>query len=460
MCGITGVLSGRHAPDPVLLERMAEAIRHRGPDDHGVWIDAAAGIGLAHRRLSILDLSAAGHQPMVSRSGRYVISYNGEIYNHLQLREALEGPWRGHSDTETLLAGIEAWGLAETLRRAVGMFAIALWDRERRRLLLARDRVGEKPLYYGWRNGALLFGSELSALRRHPAFAVAGDGIDRGALALLLRNNYIPAPYSIYSDIRKLPPGTRIELRLSETGGALEDGPTPYWSFYEAVERGQRSALAISEDEAVERIESTLQTIVRGQLISDVPLGAFLSGGIDSSTVVALMQRVSSRPVRTFTIGFHEEEYDEAQHAKAVAQHLGTDHTELYVTPEDALAVIPQLPAIYSEPFSDASQVPTFLVSKLARQHVTVSLSGDAGDELFGGYKRYFDTPRIWGRFAGIPAPLRRAIAASIRAVGPARWGALHRALRWALPGSLRDIDAVRKSRRVAEVMSLGSAGA
>jgi asparagine synthase (glutamine-hydrolysing) len=404
---------------------MADALTHRGPDDAGVWVDGEAGIGLGHRRLSILDLSPAGHQPMVSAGGRYVVAFNGEIYNHLGLRRELEmsADWRGHSDTETLLAGLEAWGVEATLKKAVGMFAIALWDRGERILYLARDRMGEKPLYYGWQNGVFLFGSVLKALREHPSFK--GE-IDRDALALFLRHNCIPAPYSIYKDIRKLPPGTFLKLKMG--GGQFAQGslpdPVAYWSLSAVVETGQREPFPGNDAEAISALDARLKESVGLQMVADVPLGAFLSGGLDSSTVVALMQTQSSRPVRTFTIGFNEDGYNEAEHAKAVARHLGTDHTELYVTAKGAMDVIPRLPALYDEPFSDSSQIPTFLISQLARQHVTVSLSGDAGDELFGGYNRYFWAAKLWRWLRVMPKPARSALAGVLTAMSPSNWNA------------------------------------
>ena len=340
MCGLTGFWQpGAHADALAPIARaMAARIAHRGPDDDGVWTDADAGIALVHRRLSILDLSPAGHQPMPSASGRWVIAFNGEIYNHLQLRAELERAgaapaWRGHSDTETLLAGIEAWGVDATLKRCAGMFALAAWDRSERRLWLARDRIGEKPLYYGWQGDTFLFGSELKALRAHPAFAA---GVDRGALALLLRHNYVPAPYSIHPGIAKLPPGTWLAL----SPGQREAAPVAYWSLAEVAERGMASPFAGSDAEAVAQLEQLLGDAVRGQMVADVPLGALLSGGIDSTLITALMQARSARPVRTFTIGFEEGAYDEAVHARAVAAHLGTEHTELRLSADDALALI------------------------------------------------------------------------------------------------------------------------
>ncbi|BDI04346.1 asparagine synthase (glutamine-hydrolyzing) [Sphaerotilus microaerophilus] len=431
MCGLTGWLTSAVGGVPMpeqeaRLRRMNDALYLRGPDSEGLWLDPEQGIALAHRRLAIVDLSEAGHQPMVSASGRYVIAFNGEIYNHGELREelAVQGHapvWRGHSDTETLLAAFEAWGIEGGLKRATGMFAIALWDRLERRLALARDRLGEKPMYWGWQGGqagqprVFLFGSELKALQRHPAFCAE---IDRGALALLLRHNYIGAPHSIFQGIRKLEPGTWLEI----TARAEEPVIRAYWSGQEACLAGMRQPFDGSAAEAVDEVERLLSASVGRQMMSDVPLGAFLSGGIDSSVVVALMQAQSARPVRTFTIGFHEQGYNEATFAKAVAQHLGTDHTELYVQPQDALDVIPKLPGLYCEPFSDSSQIPTFLVSQMARQHVTVALSGDGGDELFSGYERYRITSSIWHWLRAVPAPLRRGVAAVLRRLSVEQW--------------------------------------
>lgn len=419
MCGLTGffdsnVFNAEQAAD--LARRMADKLVHRGPDDAGEWLDAAAGIALAHRRLSIIDTTAAGHQPMVSVSGRYVLVFNGEIYNHLELRCTLrdtvqhELSWRGHSDTETLLSAIETWGLERSLRKSVGMFSIALWDRQERMLLLARDRMGEKPLYYGWQDDTFLFGSELKSLRVHPAFRAE---IDCSVLPLYLRLGYIPAPWSIWKGIRKLIPGTVLRLAAPKPGVLPE--PFPYWSLANAVAAGQTDLFTGSDKEAIAALESQLYEVVAGQMMADVPLGAFLSGGIDSSTVVALMQAQSSRPVKTFTIGFSEADYNEAEHAKAVAKHLGTDHTELYVTPEQARAVIPSLPTIYDEPFGDSSAIPTFLVSQMAHQQVTVSLSGDGGDESFGGYPHYASNAAKWRTNRRIPRPLRTAFGASLQ---------------------------------------------
>ncbi len=420
--------------DAALLCRMADTIIHRGPDDDGTWCDSEQRIGFGHRRLAIVDLSPAGHQPMVSASGRYVIAFNGEIYNHFLLRGELEGMdcraslamtaagWRGHSDTETLLAGFDTWGIEGTLKKCIGMFAFAVWDRLNQVLTLGRDRMGEKPLYYGWQGSGnkrvFLFGSELKALKAHPVFAA---DIDRGALCLLLRHNYIPAPYSIYQGIAKLEPGCLLSVSLAQP----EPKIWKYWDAIEVARAGVAQPFAGTADQAVDALEVLAKDAVRQQMMADVPLGAFLSGGIDSSTVVALMQAQSLRPVKTFTIGFSEEGYNEAVHAKAVARHLGTEHTELCVSPQQAMEVIPRLPSLYCEPFADSSQIPTFLVSQLAKQHVTVSLSGDAGDELFCGYNRYQITGKLWHKLALVPAPLRALVAKGITALSPTAWDSL-----------------------------------
>lgn len=419
MCGITGFFnpSGFNVAEAeAIAVTMRDRLVHRGPDDAGTWLDGSSGIALAHRRLSILDLSPAGHQPMRSNCGRYVIVFNGEIYNHLEIRSKLETAghpsWRGHADTETLLAAIQHWGLEQALKESVGMFALALWDRQNRTLTLARDRMGEKPLYYGWQNGILLFGSELKALRAHPAFA---KQINRDVLPVYLRHGYIPAPWCVWQGIHKLLPGTLVSFS-GESRDTLPD-PVPYWSLNQVITQGQTEFFAGSDDEAIDLLEQQLKQSIAGQQLADVPLGAFLSGGIDSSTVVALMQAQSSRPVKTFTIGFREDGYNEAEHAKLVAKHLGTDHTELYLSAEQAMAVIPHLVQMYDEPFGDSSAIPTHLVSHLARQQVTVSLSGDGGDELFGGYGRYFNqkAERIWRKTQQVPHFLRQPAASVLR---------------------------------------------
>lgn len=411
---------------------MTDVIRHRGPDDEGAWSDPEAGICLGFRRLSILDLSACGHQPMTSPSGRFVTTFNGEIYNFAEIRDrllALGVSFRGHSDTEIFLAAFEQWGIANSLEQMAGMFALAVWDRRDRQLHLVRDRLGEKPLYYGWAGETLLFGSELKALRRHPAWR--GE-IDRNSLALYLRHNYVPAPYTIYKGFYKVLPGTVLSFGASSVGQAPE--VSTYWSAREAARAGLASPIEGSEAEIIDLCDAELRRTVAQEMVSDVPLGAFLSGGIDSSLIVGLMQAQSEVPVRTFTIGFHEKEYNEAKHAKAVAEHLGTDHTELYVTPADSLAVIPRLPAMYDEPFADASQIPTFLVAQLARRDVTVSLSGDGGDELFGGYNRYFWAERIWRNMRPVPAFFRRSLADGLTSVAPGKWDRLFGAMSGALP--------------------------
>lgn len=468
MCGFVGFLSAgqwaRYEAAPGLLERMAGAITHRGPDSAGYWHDAASGIALGHRRLAIVELSHAGAQPMQSVCGRYVMAFNGEIYNHLDLRKQLGAwgatlpdgdemntSWRGHSDTETLLAGFSAWGLRATIERCIGMFAIAVWDKKDRCLTLARDRLGEKPLYYGWQgqgsDACLLFGSDLTALKAHPAFTA---DINRDALALYMRHNAIAAPHSIYRGIYKLQPGCLLTVSLAQREPRIE----AYWSLAHVAERGVTTPFLGTEAEAVDALEVLLKDAVRQQMMADVPLGAFLSGGIDSSTVVALMQAQSQRPVKTFTIGFNEEGYNEAVHAKAVAQHLGTDHTELYVTPQQALDVIPKLPRLYSEPFSDSSQIPTFLVSQLARQQVTVSLSGDAGDELFAGYNRYVLTRNLWNKLERLPQPLRRLGATGIQALSPQAWNALLKPVQPLLSGALRQGNMGDKLHKGAKVLN------
>ncbi|MBI5436565.1 MAG: asparagine synthase (glutamine-hydrolyzing) [Nitrosomonadales bacterium] len=452
MCGFAGMLGSFQQTQADTARRMADAIVHRGPDDAGVWVNADAGIALAHRRLSILDLSPAGHQPMCSSSGRFVIAFNGEIYNHLELRKELEvlgraPSWRGHSDTETLLAGFEAWGIEATIKKSIGMFAIALWDQKERTLTLVRDRMGEKPLYFGWQGDgerrSFLFGSELKALKAHPAFSAE---IDRGALCLLLRHNYIPAPYSIYQGIAKLEPGRLLSVSFDQP----EPSVWKYWDTQEVARDGIKHRFTGTPDEAVDALEQLAKDAVRQQMMADVPLGAFLSGGIDSSTVVALMQAQSARPVKTFTIGFNESGYNEAEHAKAVARHLDTEHTELYVTPQQAMEVIPRLPTLYCEPFSDSSQIPTFLVSQLARQHVTVSLSGDAGDELFCGYNRYQMTNSLWRKLSAVPAPLRAVAAKGITAISPDKWNRLASFL----PGAARYSSLGDKLHKGASVLA------
>lgn len=428
MCGVVGFLSSKaaHWGEPV-VQRMANAILKRGPDAAGYWVDAEGGAALGHRRLAVVDLSAAGHQPMHSRSGRYVIAFNGEIYNHLSLRAELQTcapvAWRGHSDTETLLAGFETWGVEAMMKKCIGMFALAMWDKKTRSLTLGRDRLGEKPLYYGWQGegeGAVfLFGSELKALKAHPSFAAP---VCRQALTLYMRHGYVPAPLSIYKGISKLLPGHLLTVRSDDHTLRVQ----AYWNAKAVVEQSLTQPFSGTPAQAVDALELLLKDVISGQLMADVPLGALLSGGVDSSTVVALMQVLArtrgDRPVKTFTIGFDDKGYDEAGHASAVARHLGTDHAELYVSQEHAMAVIPDLPRLYCEPFADSSQIPTFLVSRLARQHVTVSLSGDAGDELFAGYRRYWYADQIWGKVAKVPRCLRNLVAGGLTRFSPSAW--------------------------------------
>jgi len=392
---------------------------------------------------------------MNSADGRYVIVYNGEIYNYVEIRNDLEEKglapnWRGRSDTEVILAAFTAWGVAPALKRFAGMFAFALWDRKEQQLHLARDRIGEKPLYYGWSNGAFVFGSELKALRAYPAFDAA---IDRGAIALFLRYNYVPTPHSIYVGIRKLPPGMLATLTLSQMQKREEPLLSPYWSLREVADRGIAQRERVNDAEAIDHLDRLLRNAVGQQMVADVPLGAFLSGGVDSSTIVALMQAQSSQPVHSFTIGFDDHQYDEAGHARAVARHLGTDHTDLYVTPQEARAVIPTLPTLYDEPFADASQIPVFLVSQLARRRVTVSLSGDGGDELFGGYNRYAWTRRV----LKVPVPVRRVLAAGLRVLSPSQWDRVYGGMQSILPASLRVRLPGDQAHKLAQVLAVGS---
>jgi len=431
VCGITGTIDpGRDGGAlEAYVRTMADTLVHRGPDDSGVWVDPYSGVGLGHRRLAIVDLSPLGHQPMASASGRYLVAFNGEIYNFRALRDELSAmghAFSGGSDTEVLLAAVEAWGVAGAVPRFTGMFAIALWDREARRLYLARDRMGEKPLYYGWVGDVFLFGSELKSLRAHPGWR---GRVDRGVLAAYLRHNYVPAPYSIYHGVLKLMPGTVVSI--DPECRELPD-PVPFWDVRGVAEDGHLAPFEGTDAEAADRLEELLREVLRDQMLADVPLGAFLSGGLDSSTVTALMQAESERPVKTFTIGFEEAGFDEAPHARAVARHLGTEHTELYVTPTQARDVIPALPGLYDEPFADVSQIPTFLLARMAREHVTVALSGDGGDELFYGYSRYGITTDVYGKLMRLPGWLRHLGAATIRMAPPARWNAL---LGWAAGG-------------------------
>jgi asparagine synthase (glutamine-hydrolysing) len=421
VCGIAGLMR-RGAADMSVVSRMTDMIAHRGPDDTGFWTDPDAGIALGHRRLSILELSPLGHQPMISRDGRWVLCYNGELYNHLDLRAQMAAQggvtdWSGHSDTETLVEAIAAWGLTATLERATGMFAFALWDRRERTLHLARDRFGEKPLYYGWAGGVFAFASELGAIRALPGF---GNPVDRRALSSLLSRTYIPCPQSIYQGIFKLPPGMVLTVSAEAVAAAraepFAEGQHAgarlerYWSYRDVVRDGLARPYA-SEGEAIEAVEAALGAAVARQAVADVPVGTFLSGGLDSSTVVALYQTAGRGTIRTFSMGFEEAGFDEALYAREVARHFGTQHHERYVGVADALAVIPKLATMYGEPFADSSAVPTHLVSAFAREQVTVALSGDGGDELFGGYNRYLYAPRLWRALSPMPAPIRQLLA-------------------------------------------------
>ena len=448
MCGIGGIWkSGGGLDVSAVARKMGSALRHRGPNDGGEWWDFAAGIGLAHRRLSIQDLSPEGHQPMASESGRFVIVFNGEVYNFAELRDALPGvSWRGHSDTEVMLAAFERWGVERSLQRFVGMFAFGLWDRKTRQLYLVRDRLGIKPLYYGYVSGNLVFGSELKAIRATPGF---DDRIDRSALTLFMRHGYVPHPYTIFQNVYKLPPAGLLKLSQPNQLGVVET----YWSAREVAENGITRPASNDPRRAVDEFERLLTDAVGLRMLSDVPVGAFLSGGVDSSTVVALMQSLSGNPVRTFSIGFKEPDYNEAPHAAAVARHLGTQHTELYVTPAQAQSVVPKLPQIYDEPFADASQVPTYLVSQLAGQSVTVALSGDGGDELFAGYPRYALTARAWSIVKRLPYGIRAAASRLLEMPTAAVWDSLLRHSAPFFPGIWRARHPAAQIERIANVL-------
>lgn len=466
MCGVAGsVRQGLTAAEwQGTLRAMTEALRHRGPDDGDLWYDSAAGIGLGHRRLSVIDLSETGRQPMASRSGRYVVTYNGEVYNFHALRRKLVDhgvSFRGTSDTEVILAALEQWGVEEAIGRFIGMFAFGLWDREARALYLVRDRLGIKPLYYGWIDATFVFASELKALAALPEFA---REIDRDALAMYLQHNCVPSPRSIYKGIFKLVPGCLLRLDAGSSRPSGDFSPDPddpaaawkpvrYWSALRAAEDGGTNPLRVSEDEAVQEFDALLRDAVRQRMHADVPLGAFLSGGIDSSIVVAMMQAESTLPVRTFSIGFPETAYNEAEHAKRVAGRLGTEHSELYVDPGDALKIIPTLPAMFDEPFADSSQVPVALVCRLARRHVTVSLSGDGGDEVFAGYERYYWAKAVWEKAGWIPRGVRRTAAGLVRVCGVRTWTALAERLSRVLPARLQRREAGEQLYRLADAL-------
>jgi len=460
MCGIAGQLvrSTNNIDLAKSTAGMIEKLTHRGPDDTGIWKDESLGICLAHRRLSILDLSPQGSQPMCSNDGRFIVAFNGEIYNHNQLRKELEGTnspdstiqWKGHSDTEVMLAAISRWGIYDATKRFTGMFSFSLWDRSEKKLYLVRDRIGEKPLYYGWIGKTLLFASELKALRAHPDWQ---SEIDRNALALYMQFNYLPAPYTIYKGIRKLEQG--CIAKISGNGSVDNIELQRYWSLQDVVSQPRQD---ISDTSAIDQVESILTASVKRQMVADVPLGAFLSGGVDSSLIVALMQSQSTDPVRTFTIGFHETSFNEADHAVAVANHLGTEHTEFYVSPQDAINIIPLLPTLYDEPFADSSQIPTYLLSKLTRDHVTVSLSGDGGDELFGGYNRYSWGRNIWNRIKYFPLPLRQVFAALLYKPSPSSWDKLFSIFELLLPNRFHYSSAGDKLHKLAKLIGATSA--
>lgn len=452
MCGIAGFWQERRRQEipGEVLRRMGLALQHRGPDDCGTFYEEKSGIGLVHRRLSILDLSPAGHQPMTSHSGRFVIVFNGEIYNFEEIRAELgkDRQWNGHSDTEVMLEAFDRWGVESATRRFVGMFAFALWDFAEKTLYLVRDRLGIKPLFYGRVGSSFVFGSELKAFREYPGFE---PDLDRDALALYTRFSYVPSPHCIYRGISKLSPGCILKLK------SCQDSPEvkPFWSAAEVAKSAIEARGKISETEAIEELERKLKDAIRLRMIADVPLGAFLSGGIDSSTVVALMQAQSTRAVKTFTIGFKEGEFNEAVYARQIATHLGTEHTELYVSPQEVLDVVPLLPSMYDEPFGDSSQIPTYLVSKLARQNVTVSLSGDGGDELFAGYNRYFMTRSLWRNMKRVPLPIRKFSAGLVHSIPPSGIDAVYRRVRRVLPGQKRWTDVGDKSHKLAAFFSL-----
>jgi len=450
VCGFAGFFSKQQFDQPAeqILRRMSDAIRRRGPDDDGQWWHAGAGVGLTHRRLAIVDLSAAGHQPMLSGSGRFALVYNGEVYNHLALRDELTAAgaapaWRGHSDTETLLAGFEHWGVAGTLQRAIGMFALAVFDQTTQQLLLARDRMGEKPLYYGWQQGSFLFGSELKSLEQHPSFEFK---LDRAALVLYLRHNYIPAPQSVYQHINKLPPATLLTLDLASGRSST----VLYWDIYQIAREPQQHTDPV---EATSALDNLLKDAVRQQMVADVPLGAFLSGGVDSSTVVALMQAQSNRQVKTYAIGFEDPRYNEAEFAAAVAKHLGTEHTEWILTGQDALAAVPGLSDLYDEPFADSSQLPTSLVCQLARQQVTVALSGDAGDELFNGYERYQIALQVEQKFAKTPAWFNQLAGRGLSALPASVLQQIGRVSSAVLPKRLQSEDMAKRLQRLGSLL-------
>ena len=459
MCGIAGFLNFKQTQTQDTLislgKKMSDTLIHRGPDDFGIWVDEKDGICLAHRRLAILDLSPLGHQPMVSQSKRYVLIFNGEIYNYMEIRKDLESKncnFKGHSDTEVMLSAFETWGRFESLKIFTGMFAIALWDHKEKQLYLVRDRLGKKPLYYGFMGNTFLFGSELKALKTHPEFQ---KRINRNALTAFLRYSCIPTPYSIYENIYKLPSGNVLTLNPQKGWNQIE--LTSYWSFQEIAQKNRDLPFHNNEAEAVEELETLIKDAVKIRMYSDVPLGAFLSGGIDSSLVTALMQSQSEIPIKTFTIGFQESGYNEAPYAKEIARHLGTNHTEFYLSPKDAMDVIPILPVLYDEPFADPSQIPTYLVSKLAKHQVTVALSGDGGDEIFVGYNRYLIAKNMRGKIFRLPIPLKKIFSIGMTKISPQPINSLFSSFsRFNLP-FLKEERPGEKLHKLAQILTVSS---
>lgn len=455
MCGIAGFIDSKGINFDYANEigkAMGKAIQHRGPDDSGIWIDKDNGLTLVHQRLSIIELSQSGHQPMISASGRYILCFNGEIYNHKDLRIELDKQgkspaWQGNSDTETILACIEAYGLKKTLQKLIGMFAIAIWDKFKKEIFLARDRVGEKPLYYGSYGELLLFGSELKALRAHPKFI---PKINRDALCLFLRHNCIPQPYSIYEGIKKLPPGHFVNLKKDAV-------PKKYWSLNDSITSAKLIPFKETEIDSLNALDKLLLLSVKGQMQADVPLGAFLSGGVDSSLILALMQEQSSLPIESFTIGFENKEFNEAPFAMEVAKYLGAQHNELYVSSQTARDVIPNLPKIYDEPFSDSSQIPTFLVSQMAQKQVKVCLSGDGGDEIFGGYNRYTWGNSFLSKQMKIPKPFRTFASKLIMSVSPSIWNKLLAPASYLSPQKLKYTNVGDKLHKLASILNSSS---
>lgn len=448
MCGINGFIAkdGANSDSLRILQRMTDALAHRGPDSSGYWQSSDGWVNLGHRRLSIIDLTASGHQPMCSPDGGHVISYNGEIYNFRELREELikQGiTFRGGSDTEVLLQALVTWGLEPALKRLNGMFAFAYWNGLERKLWLARDRFGEKPLYYSWQNGRFFFGSELKALAQHPAFQ---REIDRSILPTYMRFNYVPCPHSIFKNVFKLPPGHSLEIDMSGAARASK----PYWQLRDSVDGREIDRRAPDDPEIITELDGLLTNAVGQRMLSDVPLGAFLSGGVDSSLIVALMQKQSTRPVKTFTIGYWEDNYNESAEAARVAKHLCTEHHEYYISSRECLGVIARLPEIYDEPFADSSQIPTTLISQFARKHVTVALSGDAGDEIFGGYNRYIWSRRIWPLIDLLPAGIRGVARDITQRLSPTQWDKLFMGLNPVLPGKLKVRGAGDKLHKLA----------